>query len=225
MKTIATLFLALCIGGFVSILSACDGTVFLHKQISGSGTVTTSQRAHTDFKGVEAGGAVEVTVTAQQDYKVEVEADDNIIEHIRTKVSDGILEISMDPEFSYSNTTVRVHVWLPQLTSLDISGASTAKVTQVSSEDLSIGASGASSITIEGSSKILRGEVSGASALLAEKLTAERVMIEASGASKGHVYATASLTAEASGASTIYYSGEPKNIEEETSGASSIKRR
>jgi hypothetical protein len=225
MKTIATLLIAVCIGGFVSILSACDGSMFLHNQIAGSGKLVTAQRAHKDFKGIEAGGAVEVIVTAQQDYKVEVEADDNIISHVITKVNDGTLEISMDPEFSYSNSTIKIYVSLPQLASLDISGASTAKVTNVNSDDLSISVSGASNVTIEGSSKTLDGSVSGASSIMAEKLSAEQVTIEASGASKSHVHATSSLSADASGASTIYYSGQPKNIEEETSGASSIKRR
>jgi len=72
---------------------------------------------------------------------------------------------------------------------------------------------------------MLAGDISGASSLSAENLTAESVTIEASGASRGHVHATQSLTADASGASAIYYSGDPKDRQVETSGASSIKRR
>jgi hypothetical protein len=224
MKTIATIFALSLVG--LSSLIACGGNLFSGgTPLKGSGNVITISRPLSGFTGIDAGGAVEVIVTAQEDFKVEVEADDNVVEHIVTTISDGILRIHMEDEYSYSETTVRIRVSMPDIKLLDISGASNAKVAKVKSDDLVIGVSGASKVTMEGSSKRLVGEVSGASSLSAEKLSAENVMIEASGASNGYVTATQSLTAEASGASTIYYSGTPKNLTEETSGASSIKRR
>lgn len=223
MKTLAA-FLALCFIG-LSSLTACDGKLFSRAEIEGSGNVIKVERPLTGFTGIDAGGAVEVIVTAQKDFKVEVEADDNVINHVTTTVRGGTLIISMDDEQSFSDATVKVYVSLPTLTLLDISGASTAKVSHVKSDELTINVSGASKVTTEGTSKHLLGDISGASSLKAEKLSSEHVTIEASGASNSYVTATEYLTAEASGASAVYYSGNPKNTQVETSGASSIKRR
>lgn len=223
MKTLAAL-LVLCFIG-LSSLTACDGKLFSRTEIEGSGNVIKVTRPLTGFTGISAGGAIELIVVAQQDFKVEVETDDNIMEHITTTVSGGILEITMDESYSYSNATVKVYVSLPNLARLDVSGASTATVTHVNSEELTIDVSGASRVTTEGTSKRLHGDVSGASSLKAEKLSAEQVTIDASGASNSYVTATEFLTADASGASSIYYYGNPKNTQVETSGASAIKRR
>jgi hypothetical protein len=224
MKTIG-FFLYTAIVSVGITLTACDGTVFWRNQVSGSGKLVKANRPLQGFTGVEAGGAVDITITAQKEFGVEVEADDNIIELVKTNVVDGILHIETDDRYSFSDATVRVRVTLPDLTLVDISGASTATASELKADNLTVEVSGASKVTVEGTSHKLHGEVSGASSLVAEKLPAERVTIEASGASKGYVTATQSLTAEASGASTIYYSGNPKSLDKETSGASSIKRR
>jgi hypothetical protein len=221
MKRIGFIFLV--VFGVASTLIACDGPAFLHR-VTGSGKLVTERRTLTDFHGVEAGGAFEVIITAQKDYSVEVEADDNVIKHIQTFVRDGILHIETE-DYNFSDATMRVHITLPHLDLIDISGASKAMVSQINTNNLTLAVSGASSVRAEGTSKRLVGEISGASSLSAEDLSAERVMIEVSGASKGHITATEWLTAEASGASTITYAGDPKNREVETSGASSVKRR
>ncbi len=223
MKTIATILVLSFVG--IASLTAFGGSILSGNQVDGSGNLIKETRPLTGFTGIDAGGAVEVIVTAQQDFKVEVEADDNVINHVTTTVSGGTLIISVDDEHSFSDATVKVYVSLPTLTLLDISGASKAKVTHVKSDELTINVSGASRVTTEGTSKVLLGDISGASSLKAEKLSAEHVTIEASGASNSYVTATEQLTAEASGASAIYYLGNPKNTQVETSGASSIKRR
>lgn len=223
MKTIATILVLSLVG--LSTLIACDGNIFSGTPLKGSGNIVTVSRPLSGFTGIDAGGAIEVLVTAQEDFKVEVEADDNVQDHIKTTIADGILRIYMEDKYSYSNTTVRVRVSMPDLKLLDISGASNAKVAKVKADDLVVDVSGASKVTMEGSSKRLVGDVSGASSLVAEQLSVETVLIEASGASNGYVNATESLTADASGASAIYYYGNPKTTAVETSGASSIKRR
>jgi hypothetical protein len=54
-------------------------------------------------------------------------------------------------------------------------------------------------------------------------LTAKSAKASANGASTIHVHATGDLTADASGASTIRYTGNPPDVKANDSGASSVK--
>jgi hypothetical protein len=114
---------------------------------------------------------------------------------------------------------------MPQIESFDVSGASTGTLTNVKNETLSLDASGASKIKIDGAAKELIVDLSGASRLDAENLKAENVTVDASGASSATVVALNDLNADASGASTIRYTGEPKNVKKNSSGASSVKQK
>jgi len=106
MKTIV-IILAVTLGGVFTSM-ACDGSAFMQR-ITGSGKLVKQQRAVTDFHGIEAGGAIEVIVTAQQEYNVEVEADDNVISHVLTNVKGGVLHIETDME-SINDATIRVRI-------------------------------------------------------------------------------------------------------------------
>ena len=70
--------------------------------------------------------------------------------------------------------------------------------------------------------KELIADASGASTIDAENLKVENADVEASGASKATISATNDLKVDASGASKISYIGEPKNIKQNSSGASSV---
>ena len=82
--------------------------------------------------------------------------------------------------------------------------------------------SGASHSTFAGASKQLAIECSGASHINAARLTAKTVTADLSGASTAHVNATEELEAEASGASTLRYVGQPAKLDKEISGASTV---
>jgi Putative auto-transporter adhesin, head GIN domain len=114
---------------------------------------------------------------------------------------------------------------MPSIESFDISGASSGNLTGINNESLTIDASGASKIKVEGAAKELRVDLSGACRLDAENLKSESVWVEASGASNATVFASNEINAEASGASCVRYAGEPKEVKKQSSGASSVKQK
>ncbi len=71
----------------------------------------------------------------------------------------------------------------------------------------------------------LESEASGASGIYADSLNVENADVEANGASKIVVSVNNELKADASGASSIYYTGEPKDLVSKSSGASSVKKK
>lgn len=209
-----------------SILSAnCSfGDFKIFRGVRGSGNKASETRDVSDFKGIQAGGAVNLEITVQENYSVTVEADDNLLQYIKTEVSGDTLKIYTENNIN-PKSKMNVKVSMPELNSLEISGASTADVTNVNADSIRLEASGASKIKINGTAKNLQSEASGASSIEASDLTVENADVEANGASKTTVSASSELKADASGASTIYYTGEPKNLKQNSSGASSIKRK
>jgi Protein of unknown function (DUF2807). len=190
----------------------------------GSGNLQTEKRDVAGFSRIKASGAVTVEVTSQKDFLVEVEADDNLLQYVKTDVRGETLRIYTKGRFKTKNP-IRVRINIPQIESLDISGASKAVLTNVKNESLTLEASGASKIAVEGETSELKIDLSGASRIDTENLKASNVTVEASGASSAIIFADGEINAHASGASSIRYVGEPTNVVSNTSGASSVKRR
>jgi len=200
------------------------GSFSNYKGVRGSGTVKSEERNLTGFSKIEASSAVTLDITAQKDFGVSVKADDNLLEHIKTEVDGDTLKIFPKGGVSTKNK-ISIKISMPELTGLDVSGASTAVVSNVSTDKLDLTASGASKIKIQGRANELNADASGASRIDAENLAVENADVKAIGASDSTISTANELNADASGASSIYYTGEPKNIKQNSSGASSVNKK
>jgi hypothetical protein len=190
--------------------------------VKGSGNIQNEKRNLADFKTIEVGGVFEVEVVAQKDFSVEVEADDNLLQLIKTEVRNGTLEISAEKRISSKNP-IRVRISAPDVERLEVSGASKLSLTNLKNDSLKVDASGASKLSVVGETRNLDIELSGASRLDAENLKSENVNVDGSGASNASINVSGDLKADLSGASKVTYTGNPKNLEKSTSGASSVK--
>jgi hypothetical protein len=132
-----------------------------------------------------------------------------------------VLKIS-STERIRSHEPLRVRVSAPTIESLEASGVCKVSLTGVKNNELSIGTSGASKVSVAGETSSLTVDVSGASSVDGESLKAENAKVEASGASKVNVFVTSRLVSDASGASKIGYTGNPASVEKSTSGASKV---
>jgi hypothetical protein len=113
--------------------------------------------------------------------------------------------------FQDQNTVIRTQ----------LSGASECKL-DGTGINLQFDLSGASTLTASGNTLNLYGSVSGASTLSAYGVEADEVDIIVSGASKAWVAPVNSFFVEASGASRVYYKGDPVTKHFETSGNAQV---
>ncbi|MGI8468763.1 MAG: head GIN domain-containing protein [Pyrinomonadaceae bacterium] len=227
MKKLYFLFFVLALAiGSISTLSCGIGNFNFKNTggIQGSGNAKQETRNLSGFDKIEASGAVKTEITVGKDFSVTVEADDNLLQYIKTDVSGDTLKIYNADRIS-PKTKINVKISMPELTKIDVSGASTALATNVNGDSLELKASGASGIKIDGETKDLNAEASGASTIDAENLKSENADVDSNGASTITVSPSGDLKAEASGASNVYYTGEPQNIKQDSSGASSIKKK
>lgn len=194
------------------------------KKTKGSGNIVTEKRDIRDFTGVDVGGVFEVEMTAQKDFLVEIEADDNLVPLIRTEVRNDVLHIEAEKRIS-SHSGLKIRIAAPEINRIDASGVSRVGLSDAKSEELYLDCSGASKINVSGETTRLYVNVSGASKVGAGGLKSQDANIDASGASNVDTFATGNLQAKASGASRITYSGGPKSVEKRSRGASSIEER
>jgi len=210
----------------------------------GSGNVIKETRTVSTFHGIEAGSAFEITVKKGDVQSLEVETDDNIMPLIKSKVKDGILELSTKGTIRNS-TSFKVYITIPHIDDIDVSGAAklisndrfdepnmeieasgASKLEfKIKTKHLELDASGASKVILQGYANSAEIEVSGASKLKAYELELNSAKIDCSGASHAYVNVKESIKGEASGASSITYMGNPKMVSIETSGAGSVHRK
>ncbi len=194
------------------------------KGVRGSGNLASETRNLSNFKAVEVGGIFKVEITAQKEFSVVVEADDNLIKLITTEVSDGVLTIKTAKKIS-PREEIRIIISAPDIERLDISGVSSVSLSDLNNASLTVDSSGASKINLSGKTAELRVDVSGASKVDAEELQAVNGDIDASGASTVLVNVTGDLKTQATGASKIVYTGTPANLEKSAHGASRVSQK
>src|SRR5688572_5582989 len=189
--------------------------------VHGSGNVTSETRDVSGFHGVDVSGVFDVEIVAQKEFSVQVEADDNLLEYIKTEVDDGILEISTSRKIK-SSEMLKVRIGAPDIDNLSTSGVAKISLVDLKNEGLKVDSSGASKMTLAGETDKLMIDVSGAAKIDAEGLRSRAASVDSSGASKISVFATDSVRVKASGASKITYTGGATDVVSKTSGAGSV---
>ncbi len=217
------------------------------RSVTGSGNQVTLEQPYEGFQRVNISHAFKADVTQGDAYSVVITIDDNLEQYLDVRVVGDTLQVGFDRNvpLSLRNTTTEVKIVMPELTGIDASGASQVKVSGFASvKDLAIAVSGASTVRGQIDAGDLRADVSGASRL---ELTGrgqdgrinvsgasqanlfdfamQNVDVEASGASRAEVNVSSRLDAEASGASSVLYSGDPTLGRIQTSGASNVRAR
>ena len=211
----------------------------------GSGNLETEEYAFPDFTEVEISSAFEFEIDQSSSYSISVTADDNVMNHVRVSQAGQTLKIGLGRVGPIGLVTLRASVTMPQLSGLTVSGASRGTVSGFNStEDLDIGVSGASrvsgditagnvrfgvsgasSIQLEGSANEMDATASGASHLNLDDFVVNNVDVNLSGASSGTVNLDGRLDADLSGASNLWYIGEPMMGDIDTSGASTVSKK
>jgi hypothetical protein len=215
--------------------------------LSGSGNVVTQEEAISDFDGVDISNSFSVEITQGENFKVVIRVDDNIVEHLNVDKRGSTLRIGLKPTTSYTilDATMEAEVTMPELSELELSGNSDANISgfeslqslvvdlsgnsrlqgDIQAGDTRIDASGNSSATISGSAEDVSVDASGSSEVDLADFPASDGTVNASGASTVTVNLSGRLDVDASGASDVYYLGNPEMGNIDSSGSSNIQSR
>jgi hypothetical protein len=218
---------------------ACEDVV----GIRGSGDLVTEDYTFEDFTDVELSHSFHAEITYSDSYSVSVEVDDNILDLVEVFKDGDTLRLGLESGFRTRNVTLNATITIPELFSLELSGATRATVTGFENmQDLDVQLSGASRLdgeldvthldlrlsgasraTLEGGGTEADLDASGASSLDLEDFLLEFAHVKLSGASNATVNVRDELgPIDASGASHLRYIGDPTLTDVDTSGASSV---
>lgn len=210
--------------------------------VAGSGNVTSDMRNLVEFKRVSASTGVNVYLEKGDEASARVEAEDNIIELVKTEVRGGKLEVYMD-RCIRNIKPVNVYVSFQEIEELDaqsagriigrsviegenikIDAGSAGEVeVEVEAIDVTLDAGSAGTITIEGKADNLYADASSSGKINAFELVAEVVDASASSAGVAQVYASLKLKAKATSGGKVQYTGDAE-VDEETSSAGVVRK-
>jgi hypothetical protein len=223
------------------LFSSCGHSMNFNGGIKGNGNITTETRTvNQDFKNIEVSHGIKVIVEQSDNKSITVEADENLQQHIITKIENGILKIETDENYNTTEPPV-VNVKMDVINGLSTSsGSEITSINTLITNTINLKSSSGSEIkinteadaikiettsgsNIEVSGKALKLETSSSSGseINTENLMTNEILSQASSGSSTSVYPIVKLEAKASSGSHISYHKIPKTLtKEENSGGS-----
>lgn len=212
-------FVAVVLTGIVS--SGCMG----FNSIEGSGHVVTETREVSGFTGIEVSGSGKVLLEQGDEERVEITADDNLMQHLSSDVTGSKLTLGTKDWVNLDPTdTIIYKVFVKDLKSLGISGSVVVEASGVRTDSLMVAVSGSGDIKISGEAEEQQIAISGSANYKAEDLKSKEVSLVISGSGEAVLAVSEKLDVQVSGSGDVQYIGDPK-VTQSISGSGSIKQR
>jgi hypothetical protein len=198
------------LAAMIAALACNDSSTGPSDNIVGSGNVVTENRQVSGFVGISVSGIGEVIVDRTGVESLSITTDDNILEHLVSEVSNGILYLGPEADVSINPSQgILYRLTVSTFDRIDLSGVIEVDADGIDTEFLEINISGACAIQTEGKADRQDINTSGSSNYDGESLNSRIVNISVSGTSYILVRVSELLYGEASGSAVIEYIGNP----------------
>lgn len=210
----------------------------------GSGNVVKETRDVNNFDRLDLSGIGDVTLIQGDEESLEIEAEDNVIEHITTEVRDGTLYIGINRRAVLPTKPVKFIVKMHEIRGVDTKGVSNLKSNSIVTDQLEINISGTGNIELEeltcdtllinvsgagnfqAAGKVTDQKVtlSGAGNYQGENLQSKNTDVTISGLGRVTLWATENLNVTISGTGGVDYYGSP-HISQQVSGLGKVNHK
>jgi hypothetical protein len=214
--------------------------------VKGDGQLKTETREVGDFTSLSSRGSMDVEISYGPSNTITIEADENLLPYIETKVENGKLTIMPKKNVNLkSKSKMTVHVSMTKINSLQLSGSgnvhgkgafSNDDKTEISVSgsgdlklafdkfsDLDLAVSGSGNITLEGrATNRITARVSGSGNIDCSDIRSNDVDAKISGSGNVKVYAQNSIDAKISGSGNIFYKGDAQKISSKVAGSGKV---
>lgn len=212
-------------------------------EIRGSGNLVTEERSVSGFDQVEFGGIGNLTIRQGSQESLTVEADDNLIEHITTRVVGNRLIIGLEGNFNIGGMSrISYELVVRDLSKLTLSGFGDIDLDQLDTDTLTIMVSGSGNLNLAdlqagsldvtttgfgdtevgGEVEDLTVAIKGAGNFKGGDLLSQSARIEVSGFGSATAWVMEDLDVKISGSGNISYYGLPE-VSQNISGFGSLK--
>jgi len=202
--------------------SGSDSFVNPSPEITGSGTIVTETRPVAAFHSVDLRAVADVSFGQGGAQAVQIETDDNIIGHISTTVSNGVLTIDQDVDYTTLHGVI-VSLDMTQVQALSLSGVGEiVGRNNIGSTDLSLSVGGVGEISLSGTADTLTATIDGTGDIHAQFLQTHFATIVISGMGDCWITVTDELDVTISGIGDVYYAGNPPVVNSDVTGTGSL---
>jgi hypothetical protein len=189
--------------------------------IEGSGSPISEFRDVAYFSKVSSEGVFEVTITQGDFQSVEITADDNIIQRVRTKVVNNELRLYLDDE-NYKDIRLKANIVAERINGVKNSGIGNVMISNVDeSGNFNVDNSGTGNISITGVAESLTLINEGDGTFHGFQFAVSDCDIEISGSGDCEVHATGTLNVNIEGSGDVFYKGTPA-IQTKISGSGRV---
>ncbi len=214
-----------------------------NKTVKADGPVVKKERKLGKIEGIKTSTGIDVLLTQGNDKYMAVEAEENLHEHIKTEVKEGVLHVYTKVNIKGSKG-MKVYVTTKTINKLSASSAGDIiGETAIESDELEIKASSAGDIKLKVKANMIKASASSSGDIMlagkanfidasasssgdikAKGLTVSEAKAKASSSGDVHVTVTDKLYAKASSSGDVMYYGDPKVEKKESSGGSVIRK-
>jgi len=229
------------IAAFIAVaLYSCEGGFW--NCLDGNGIPAEETRELSDFTGFVSEGAFDILVIPDSVYEIEIEADENLMRFIRTRVSGGKLVIDTGTRNCLrSRSPMLLTIRVPMLNYISLTGSGLITADDFSAERMRVEITGSGSIDMRGLDvgtldALITGsgemvfwgtasetdfDITGSGNIDAFELISGTCSASISGSGSMYVYVESRLNAYISGTGNIYYKGNPI-VKANISGSGSV---
>lgn len=206
---------------FLSALALCAcSPVF---GVQGSGVEASESRSVEPFDRIELDGSADVIVHVGKTQSVTVRCDDNLLEHVRTRVVHRTLEIGMDSGTWFIKKGLRVEISVPRLEGAEIAGSGDVAVQDLDADTFEVSIAGSGHVGAAGRAERLTVEIAGSGDVELYSVAAKSASVEIAGSGSAGVSASEELDASIFGSGSVRYRGEPR-VTRKVAGSGSVAK-
>lgn len=225
------------------LVSVFFGSCIFTGSVEGNGKVTEQTRNLGDFDKISVTRGMNVYISQGPVQKVVIRADENLLDVIETKVSDGTLKVSCNrgirkaesnkvlvtvPDIDLIKTTAGSNVFAEDtlnLKKLEVKSTAGSNVKLVlNAEKLNVSASAGSNIFLNGTSESFDAKANSGSNVKAGDLRTANCDLKASSGANIWINVKKELSAKVSSGANVFYAGNPESTNiEKSSGGNVIK--
>ncbi len=210
--------------------------------IKGNGEVVSEDRTiSSNFNEIKVQQGIQVYITQGNSTELKVEADENIIDILRTEVKNNQLNIYFDKNV-YKASSRKVYLTTSDISKIETSSGASVKTENtiettileldsssgsaikmyVNADEISSSSSSGATINIYGKSKEFSAMASSGSSIDADKLETINATAKVSSGANIDLNVSGKLIAKASSGGDIDYEGNPTEVNKDTSSGGSV---
>jgi hypothetical protein len=221
------------------LFTACE-----KKCVEDSGLHSTKEFTVKPYNEIVVSGPVKLIMRQDSSFKVNIQADSNVISLIKAEVNKNGLVIELDSKRYCGKDSVIVSAGIGELKTLEAKGESRIyTASRINVNDLEIKSSGATTINLDvnagklttttdgdahinltGQAGVHQVKSKGVIQMNAFDFITGIYDLNVEGVGKLNINVLNELKAKTSGATTIYYKGNPKKVKEDKSGVARLEK-